>query len=71
MSPESIPHPPVSDRSTWQQARAELLAAEKALTRERDRVNALATPTHHLPLHVWTGMGSGMSCVHGLHERIV
>ena len=41
MSPESNPHPPVSDRSTWQQARAELLAAEKALTRERDRVNAL------------------------------
>ncbi|MFM7678338.1 MAG: DUF899 family protein, partial [Roseiflexaceae bacterium] len=41
MIAESIAHPPISDRSAWEQARKELLAAEKALTRERDRVNAL------------------------------
>jgi predicted dithiol-disulfide oxidoreductase (DUF899 family) len=41
MTPEQIAHPPVADRQTWAEARHALLVAEKALTRERDRVNAL------------------------------
>lgn len=41
MTPEHIPHPPITDRQSWTEARQSLLAAEKALTRERDRVNAL------------------------------
>ncbi len=40
-SEDAVPHPPITTRATWEQARAELLVAEKALTRERDRVNAL------------------------------
>ena len=35
-----IAHPPIATRDAWEQARQELLLAEKELTRQRDRVNA-------------------------------
>jgi predicted dithiol-disulfide oxidoreductase (DUF899 family) len=35
-----IAHPPITTRDAWEQARQELLLAEKELTRQRDRVNA-------------------------------
>jgi predicted dithiol-disulfide oxidoreductase (DUF899 family) len=38
---QEIPHPPVADRDAWLAARLALLEREKALTRERDRINAL------------------------------
>jgi predicted dithiol-disulfide oxidoreductase (DUF899 family) len=41
MTAEHIPHPPIANREVWTQERQALLVAEKALTRERDRVNAL------------------------------
>ncbi|RYG43160.1 DUF899 domain-containing protein [bacterium] len=37
---QSIPHPPVVPRDEWLVARKALLLGEKALTRERDRLNA-------------------------------
>lgn len=35
-----IPHPPISAQDEWLAARLDLLAEEKELTRQRDRVNA-------------------------------
>lgn len=35
-----IPHPPIVSESEWLEARKNLLAQEKELTRQRDRVNA-------------------------------
>lgn len=40
MTEENIPHPPITSREEWEAARAELLAQEKELTRQGDRVNA-------------------------------
>lgn len=37
---ENISHPPVTTHAAWLAARKELLAEEKALTRQRDAVNA-------------------------------
>jgi predicted dithiol-disulfide oxidoreductase (DUF899 family) len=37
---ERIAHPPITTREAWLAARKELLAEEKALTRQRDAVNA-------------------------------
>jgi len=37
---ESIAHPPIVPREAWLSARKELLVEEKALTRQRDAVNA-------------------------------
>lgn len=34
-------HPPIAPREVWLEARLELLEAEKALTREYDRINAM------------------------------
>jgi predicted dithiol-disulfide oxidoreductase (DUF899 family) len=36
----TVPHPPIASREEWLRARKALLEHEKALTRERDRVNA-------------------------------
>jgi predicted dithiol-disulfide oxidoreductase (DUF899 family) len=41
MTKESIAHPPIADRQDWLSARKALLAKEKALTRQRDALNAL------------------------------
>jgi len=37
---ETIAHPPIASEAEWRKARLELLAAEKELTKHRDRVNA-------------------------------
>ena len=37
---ETVAHPPIASREAWLAARKELLADEKALTRQRDAVNA-------------------------------
>ena len=41
MEEENIPHPPIVDRATFDDARAALLAEEKWLTKQKDRINAL------------------------------
>ena len=41
MEDENIPHPPIVDRATFDDARAALLAEEKWLTKQKDRINAL------------------------------
>lgn len=40
MTEDEIAHPPIVSRETWQVARETLLAQEKELTRQQDRVNA-------------------------------
>src|SRR5689334_16459609 len=40
MTEEQIAHPPIVSREEWLADRLELLALEKELTRQRDRVNA-------------------------------
>jgi predicted dithiol-disulfide oxidoreductase (DUF899 family) len=40
MTTSEIPHPPIVSRDQWLDARKELLAREKELTRQYDRVNA-------------------------------
>lgn len=47
---KAIPHPPVASCSAWLEARRKLLAEEKALTRQRDRVNALRRRLPMVPL---------------------
>lgn len=61
---ESIPHPPITARAEWEAARAELLRAEKSLTRERDRINALRRrlPMVHMTKdYVFDGPDGAMS----------
>jgi predicted dithiol-disulfide oxidoreductase (DUF899 family) len=41
MNDAHVPHPPIATRAEWRSARKALLEEEKALTRARDRVNAL------------------------------
>lgn len=41
MKDARVPHPPIVTRAAWRSARMALLEEEKALTRARDRVNAL------------------------------
>ena len=41
MENETIPHPPIVDRAAFDDARAALLAEEKWLTKQKDRINAL------------------------------
>lgn len=40
MIESNIPHPPIADRDAWRKARVALLEKEKALTRQKDQVNA-------------------------------
>lgn len=40
MKPEEIAHPPIASEDEWLKARLELLAEEKAHTKEYDRINA-------------------------------
>jgi predicted dithiol-disulfide oxidoreductase (DUF899 family) len=40
MTPSTIPHPPIVSRDQWLAERKKLLAHEKELTKQRDRVNA-------------------------------
>src|SRR6266436_5404398 len=40
MAPNEVPHPPIVSRQQWLSARKKLLAHEKALTKQYDRVNA-------------------------------
>ena len=74
---ESIPHPPITARAEWEAARAELLRAEKALTRERDRVNAMRRrlPMVHITTpYVFDGPDGAMSfaeVIAGLGEKQV
>jgi len=61
---DSVPHPPITTRATWEQARAELLVAEKALTRERDRINALRRRLPMVPVsaeYVFDGPDGALS----------
>lgn len=39
-SESAVPHPPVASREAWLAERLKLLAAEKELTKHRDRINA-------------------------------
>ena len=40
MAEENIPHPPIASQDAWLEARRKLLADEKELTKQSDRVNA-------------------------------
>ena len=40
MAEQNVPHPPIASRDEWLAARKKLLAHEKELTKQRDRVNA-------------------------------
>ncbi|MGC4046731.1 MAG: DUF899 domain-containing protein [Armatimonas sp.] len=40
MTENNIPHPPIASADEWRSARVKLLAREKALTKERDQINA-------------------------------
>jgi predicted dithiol-disulfide oxidoreductase (DUF899 family) len=63
-SKESVPHPPITERAQWEHARAELLLAEKALTRERDRINALRRRLPMVPVttpYVFDGPDGALS----------
>lgn len=40
MDAEQVPHPPIVSQQEWLDARKKLLAEEKALTKQKDRVNA-------------------------------